>query len=193
MMFDRDKHCGQCGANVIAPALAVHRDGGTGLPCPRCNMGLTANLVENQLFDRCDRCGGIWAHHIAIEGLVTRSQQKRSVRTWLQALPAPAGGSQDRRVAAQCPDCEQFMEQYRIPTHKNIVIDACGMHGVWFDHREIRSIVGEAKRRVSGRRRHQYHRVRNRSQFATFLDDADDWWPWEALEELLDFLEDLFE
>ena len=88
------------------------------------------------------------------------------------------------------------MEQHRIPSNTNIVIDVCGMHGVWFDHREIRAIVGELsnnKRREIGQHRHRYRRIRDRSHFAAFLNEADEWWPWKALEELLDFFEDIFD
>ena len=192
LMFDGDRHCARCGTSVAKPALAVHRNGQATLPCPRCSVALTANLVADQLFDRCDRCGGIWAHHVAIDGLVSRKKNKKAVREWLATLP-DATRHRDGDGPGRCPDCEEPMALHRVPGHRRVHIDACGTHGIWFDHSEIRTLVGENRSRRRKSRQRKYHRVRQRSQFASFLQDADDWWPWEALEDLLEFLEDLFD
>ncbi|NNF60500.1 MAG: zf-TFIIB domain-containing protein [Gammaproteobacteria bacterium] len=191
-MMAGDRHCGQCGTNVAAPAKFVHRDGAVTLPCPRCSTALTANLVGKQIFDRCDRCGGMWAHHLAIDAVLEHKPARSSVRQWLTTLPAPRSRGSDNDPALPCPDCEVSMQEYQLPRNKRVTIEVCGEHGIWFDHHEIRTLVGGKARRK--RRRHMRARpVKNRSSFAGFLRDTDDWWPWEALEELLEFLEDLFD
>lgn len=189
LMIDGARRCGQCNTGIATPALRVHRHGGTSLPCPRCSSALTANLVDEQIFDRCDRCGGIWAHHLAIDAVLGKRRHKQSVRKWLDTLPGPADTADFRGGSPPCPDCEHPMEPHQVPGRK-VVIDACDEHGIWYDYREIRALAGESPRRRQ-RKSRRYSRVRKKSAFAGFLDD--DWWPWEALEDLFDFLEDLID
>ena len=66
------------------------------------------------------------------------------------------------------------MQRQALKNPADVVIDSCNDHGIWFDYRELRSIVG--------RPRHGRERPRRRRHS-----------PFEAIEDLLDFLEDLFD
>ena len=177
--------CSQCETGVAAPALYLHRHGEVTLPCPGCSTAMTANLVGNHLFDRCDRCGGIWAHHLALAGVFAARGQRYRVAHWLAQVRPPAQPA-SRRAVVPCPDCEQPMQRQAIAGRADLVVDGCNDHGIWFDYSELRRIVGparDAKRtRTPGRPRRRKGRR-----------DLDDWWPFEALEELVDFLEDVLD
>ncbi len=186
LMAEGEKYCAQCGAGVAAPALLFHRNGETALPCPRCSVAMTANLVGDHLFDRCDRCGGIWAHHLAIAAVFAERGQHYSVADWLQRVSTPKTLQSDHAKPARCPDCDQAMQRQAIKDRGETVIDSCNDHGIWFDYRELRGIVGRPPRR----RRQRKHARRGRKPARR---PKDDWSAFEAIEDLLDFLEDLFD
>ena len=190
LLAEGEKYCVQCGTGVSAPALVVHRNGETALPCPRCSVALTASLAGDHLFDRCDRCGGIWAHHLAIAAVFAERGQRYSVADWLQRVSLPDSVNTNQAAPARCPDCEQTLHRQAVKGRTGVVIDACNDHGIWFDYRELRGIVGLPRR---PRQRRKYKKLRRHGEIAGFLKDKDDWWPFEAIEDLLDFLEDLFD
>lgn len=181
LMAGDARHCSHCGIRVERPALAIHRHGERTLPCPRCTSALAVNLVGDHLFDRCDACGGIWAHHLALAGLFATQTQSYSVADWLERVREP-GRRADVEAIALCPDCEQPMRRQALGGRRRMLVDSCEAHGIWFDHTELRRLVGPGPR---GRSARPEARRRRR--------ELDEWWPFEALEELLEFLEDLFD
>lgn len=189
LMAAGDRHCTRCGVRVETPAVAVHRHGEPTLPCPRCSSALTANLIGDQLFDRCDRCAGIWAHHLALAALFAERGQRYSVSRWLERVARP-DAQVDTRRAAPCPDCEQPMQRQRLDARGKLLVDCCNDHGIWFDFRELRTIVGPARPPRESRRPHRQVR---RATLAAHLEELEDWWPFEALDDLIDFLDELFD
>ncbi|MBT8144521.1 MAG: zf-TFIIB domain-containing protein, partial [Gammaproteobacteria bacterium] len=184
LMLDGTDQCGQCTTMVAAPALYVHRHGEQTLPCPRCAVAMTANLIGDHLFDRCDNCGGIWAHHMALSAVFAARKQAYSVARWLERVAMPQRPV-THTAPTRCPDCDQPLQRHQV-RGRRVTLDSCTDHGVWFDYLELRNLVGRQERK-------RKRKPLRRNRVLALPDDIDDWWPFEAIEDLLEFVEDILD
>lgn len=92
--------------------------------CPRCRdvalQPMTAHGVATMV---CSRCWGLWLDHAAVAAFALGD-----------AAAAPS-------EALACPACRTTMRAWKV---RDLVIDRCDVHGVWFDHTELDRVIERA-------------------------------------------------
>jgi membrane associated rhomboid family serine protease len=103
------------------------------LICPRCNLPLKEVRMSGRVFWACDQCAG---RAVTVE-LLRRTFTPESINPlWLHAMRAE--GTSGRL----CPACRKPMLEVALSDAANINVDLCQhCHFVWFDAREIDSLV----------------------------------------------------
>ncbi len=96
--------------------------------CPVCGVAFESMRVGPRRFDRCKQCGGIWLDWATL------------VSMWTQMSPyagqpeltprRPGVGARER----SCPSCQNMMERLSL---REVPLDRCQAHGVWFDRGEL--------------------------------------------------------
>lgn len=99
------------------------------MKCPSC----TAPLHPAGRTFKCDSCDGAW---VKADVLVPMLEQSASA---LVELPWQPNTEDHVRV---CPECELRMETVKLGT---VALDRCAPHGVWFDTKELATLLGQAK------------------------------------------------
>lgn len=130
-------HCPGCGA-AMAPREAVAPDGA---PCPACAKPLAAAKAGELEVRECRACGGLWLDRAMFEQLGTSRERQGAV---LGALPAPAAPSVatlEPVLYRPCPTCAQRMNRVNYARRSGVVLDVCKVHGLWFDHDELRRVL----------------------------------------------------
>ena len=137
-VFVGHKHCPECGAELdIAAAGETRSD----LPCPRCNLALSARLVGDVLIDECGKCLGMFLDHIAIQRVIEDRRQARA-EALLGALPRQEVKVQpSERMYVKCPACRTIMNRKLFATGAGVIVDVCRTHGTFFDAGELPAII----------------------------------------------------
>jgi Zn-finger nucleic acid-binding protein len=126
----RDPRSGVPESREDGRSVSIFRDGFQ--QCPRCGV----ELVDARSARGCPQCRGMWIAEAVLTEMV------------LRMLPVPAPGSlrilalkkQDGRVP--CPECHDPMG---IAMLHGVVVDHCAKHGLWFDARELQSVLHGAR------------------------------------------------
>jgi Zn-finger nucleic acid-binding protein len=96
--------------------------------CPRCpETALATSGTHGVWVQYCPRCWGLWLDHAAVQHAVG---------------PAIDGATAAAGDALPCPICRAAMRPWRA---REVVIDRCDAHGVWFDRAELDSLVAHAR------------------------------------------------
>ncbi len=111
-----------------------------------CQVALVRARAATTELEVCGRCGGVWldveSSRRAIEGLVTEAEQLLAARVEREAPgrcePAAYRSPADR--TRRCPDCERPMSRARV-SDVGIEVDACALHGTWFDPGELAPVA----------------------------------------------------
>ena len=126
-----DGACVQCGAALqLEIELAP-----TARPCPRgCGaLSAVADVLE------CVHCGGLFITHQVLADLVARHRTEGvSIRP-----PDPAP---DRVTYLPCPVCNARMNRTVFGKSSGVIVDACRLHGTWFDARELTASLAFVER-----------------------------------------------
>jgi Zn-finger nucleic acid-binding protein len=105
--------------------------------CPRCKAPLKVQLVNDEEYDICLKCGGIWLdrgqfHLVTREYDVYRKEDDKG-----EYYPEPL---KDTVAYIPCVRCGKLMNRKNFAKISGVIIDECGMHGVWLDADEIDKI-----------------------------------------------------
>ncbi len=96
---------------------------------------ITAEL-DNVEIDFCSECGGVWLDAGELESLLG----DRSLGQQLIASFTPAAHSPEN--LRKCPICRKKME--KVLAGKNMLLDRCPIHGLWFDRGELTQLLEAA-------------------------------------------------
>jgi Zn-finger nucleic acid-binding protein len=143
---DRARFCHRC-ATPITP------QGRVGDPaaerCPACGPG--QRLTSRRLGDpaigtlECPRCAGLWLGGDALRLVTDRARAgAAAAEAALSSAPVVPGApvaAKSRTLYRRCPFCNRHMNRRNFGRTSGIVIDSCKDHGVWFDARELESIL----------------------------------------------------
>jgi uncharacterized protein len=106
--------------------------------CPVCREPLVVAEREGIELDACPWCHGLWFDAGEL-GLLA----ERMGRT----LQVAESGVMERATTAEkpraCPRCDRPMEKVWLGTAPRVLLDRCPAHGLWFDHGELGSLIGQ--------------------------------------------------
>ena len=125
--------------------MSAYREA-AGAPCPRCAAALVAVKSAEGVWT-CGECGGVWTD-------VERSARvvQRLDRALLE-IGFSAGLGKERKqhdaTPLNCPGCEKPMHRTPIPSAA-CVVDACAVHGTWFDAGELEDVIRALGKRKPG-------------------------------------------
>jgi Zn-finger nucleic acid-binding protein len=130
--------CMECGI-AIQPqelhALPVE------LGCPRCKAQLRRRTLGKSDVIECASCAGLWLAHETVERLVESAEQTDlSAFDELQAPLHLDGGARSEGYIP-CVACSQLMQRRNFGGTSGVIVDVCGPHGIWFDHRELERVL----------------------------------------------------
>ncbi len=105
------------------------------MECPHCRHSLVSLEFAGLEIDYCPSCRGVWLDEGELELL--RERPGAPGESVEDVRPARTK-ARDRR----CPVCGKLMPKVLLGRHAT-VLDRCERHGIWFDHRELREVLGE--------------------------------------------------
>ncbi len=118
------------------------------MECPVCREPLIVAEREGIELDVCPWCHGLWFD----AGELALLAEKLG-----RTLAAPEGAPLEAAPASEkprlCPRCDKAMDKVALGTRPKVLLDRCASHGLWFDHGELGSLVGQlsAVRRLASR------------------------------------------
>jgi Zn-finger nucleic acid-binding protein len=138
------KKCEYCGKNInikynLCPLCGGQTENGIeSLPpvCPRCKTPLEIRICNNEEYDVCNRCGGMWLdktefQNAARPSLVYREETKKAYRRMPKDEPLEY---------IPCVRCGKLMNRRNFGRISGVIIDECGRHGIWLDTGELEKI-----------------------------------------------------
>jgi len=139
------KKCQSCGKDInvkylICPFCGGHiREDEKRLSpeCPRCKVSLKVYIKDNDEYDICPKCGGLWLdrgefHLLTREYDVYKKEDDKG--EYLREPLRDAGGY------IPCVRCGKLMNRKNFGEISGVIIDECGNHGVWLDVGELEKI-----------------------------------------------------
>jgi Zn-finger nucleic acid-binding protein len=119
-------------------ALMVYRRGPTPAgSCPRCAEALLP-IADVAGVKWCERCGGVLADVAASNRIVTKLDRALLEIGFQAARGKPKKPDGGRNIT--CPECLMEMQRVLVASAACIV-DACTMHGTWFDTGELEDVM----------------------------------------------------
>jgi Zn-finger nucleic acid-binding protein len=107
------------------------------LPCPVCNLPLTAYRDgSGALFD-CRQCGGQFVDHALVREMLKR-QERVALGDAAPKLP-PVPDPRNRYIP--CPVCAQLMNRKNFGSISGVIVDICKNHGTFFDLGELPRVL----------------------------------------------------
>lgn len=166
-------HCGAKGSRVLdedAPTIT----------CPGCTAEMRAVRVGATSFHECPSCAGTWLAADAFTQLCTNREERGSLASIVGATPGGGVrtvGSAVRYV--QCPVCKKTMNRQNFGRRSGVIIDVCKGHGVWFDQRELQSVLAfvdagglEQARHADQEKQHEEQRQLDRALADAMIEGA---------------------
>ena len=139
------KTCRSCGKEInaiyrVCPFCSAQvSDGGAFLPptCPRCKTPLEIFREQEEEYDLCPKCGGLWLDRSEFHRATRQSAvyQDQTLRDEYQRE-----GLQDPGTYIPCVRCGNIMNRKNFGKISGVLIDECAMHGVWLDAGELEKI-----------------------------------------------------
>ncbi len=108
------------------------------MDCPVCRKPLIVAEREGIELDVCPWCHGLWFDAGELELLAEKLGRSLPVHDG-GVFPPAAATEKPRR----CPRCDRAMEKVQLGQTPGVIVDRCLGHGVWFDHGELGSLVGQ--------------------------------------------------
>jgi Zn-finger nucleic acid-binding protein len=132
------RFCMECGLSIRPQALhALPVD----VPCPRCRSGLRRRALGTSDVIECAACAGLWLSQETVQRLVEEAEKQDSVAFDFAEPPARAPGLVRPEGYIPCVACAQLMQRRNFAGSSGVIVDVCGLHGVWFDHRELERLL----------------------------------------------------
>ncbi|MBS2011649.1 MAG: zf-TFIIB domain-containing protein [Deltaproteobacteria bacterium] len=117
------------------------------LRCPCCRTELHPVPVVSGGVSMCHACAGAWvdtAHSIGLaRGIVSAEFEQAMLRAEVDALRlAGAGGYRHPPAEStrSCAECGAPLAR-AVVNESEVVVDACGVHGTWFDAGELLALA----------------------------------------------------
>jgi Zn-finger nucleic acid-binding protein len=109
--------------------------------CPRCKASLRRRTLGKADVIECSSCAGLWLTPEVIQGLVQNAEQAQP--DGLDFAEPAAQIEQGTRFEGYipCVACGQLMQRRNFAGCSGVIVDVCGKHGVWFDHRELERVL----------------------------------------------------
>lgn len=176
VMFAGMQFCPHCGAK----GDRVASDGAT-LPCPGCKGEMKgATLGATALFE-CGACHGTWLDADTFRHLCVDREERGAIAALVGAGakggPVATGGAV-RYVP--CPLCKRVMNRENFGKRSGVIIDVCKGHGVWFEPRELQSVMAfidsgglERARLLDAERRREQDRGQAGKRDGVVVQDAE--------------------
>jgi Zn-finger nucleic acid-binding protein/ribosomal protein L40E len=134
---DRARYCHHCAALLIAEAIAGDE---TALCCPVCGPDwlLTSRAVRDTRIQvlECQKCGGFWIGLETFDKLLDREARQPQSAAPAKGPPPPA-----RSPYRPCAVCGQLMVRRNFGRSSGVIVDLCGLHGIWFDAQELAHVL----------------------------------------------------
>lgn len=106
--------------------------------CPVCREPLIVVEREGIELDACLWCRGLW---FDVGELVLLAEKVGRTLSVAEGGPLAAGVTAEK--PRQCPRCDKAMEKVTVGQSPRVVLDRCASHGLWFDHGELGSLIGQ--------------------------------------------------
>lgn len=105
--------------------------------CPRCQETLIA-VPAREGVKYCEKCGGVFAN-LAESNRILEAMDRQLLAIGFDAAYGKRKPKDDGRVLT-CPECQIQMVKNRIESAA-CDIDACPLHGTWFDTGEMVDVI----------------------------------------------------
>jgi Zn-finger nucleic acid-binding protein len=129
------RHCSGCGNELgLAPLASASET-----ECPECRVALHALACKNGTLLDCERCGGQFVEHALLRALLLQSEV---LAPTVPVLKRPKNPLDQKVVYRPCPSCRKLMHRKNFGGSSGIILDACAVHGNWFDAGELPSVLG---------------------------------------------------
>ncbi|MEZ4404398.1 MAG: zf-TFIIB domain-containing protein [Kofleriaceae bacterium] len=141
------------------PGPAPYREPATptGLPCPRCGIGLAPTELAGTWLHQCERCDGQFVRKEVLVDLEAEPGRADEVVAELGRVRAAVADGGPMYV--KCPRCAGVMNRAQYALGAKVVVDYCRADGVWFDGGELAKVLefvaagGLARARAEAERR----------------------------------------
>jgi Zn-finger nucleic acid-binding protein len=137
LVFVGSKHCGHCGAELVAPDAVAP----TSHPCPRGCGTLREIRLGTVELEECETCVGMWVRQHVFQRLYAEEEHGSVV------LGPELEQHQVQRAKVEtvryvpCPECGKLMNRINFAKRSGVILDSCALHGTWFDADELRRVV----------------------------------------------------
>ena len=133
------RHCMECGLRIQPQRVRPLPADAT---CPRCEGALQVRILGTGSITECSHCGGLWLEPDAFDA----AQRDAEDSGWTEALgrskwQPPRTHAHKQVSYLPCIVCKDLMVRRNYGGASGVIIDLCGEHGVWLDHREIDQIL----------------------------------------------------
>lgn len=105
--------------------------------CPRCKVPLKIHIVDEEEYDICTECGGMWLDRDEFHQATRERTVYEKVKTKGEYLKAPVRGEIEY---IPCIRCGKLMNRRNFGKISGVIIDRCKRHGVWLDAGELEKI-----------------------------------------------------
>ncbi|MBZ5587460.1 MAG: zf-TFIIB domain-containing protein [Acidobacteriia bacterium] len=106
--------------------------------CPVCREPLIVVEREEIELDACPWCRGLWFDAGELALLAEKVGRTPSV-----GEGGPLAAAVTSEKPRQCPRCDKAMEKVTVGQSPRVLLDRCPSHGLWFDHGELGSLIGQ--------------------------------------------------
>jgi Zn-finger nucleic acid-binding protein len=123
--------CPLCGGNQGGIFLSIPTK------CPRCRASLKLHAINDEEYDICPECGGMWLDRDEFY----RAKRERDVYKKIEAKSeyqkSPVTGPVEY---IPCVRCGKLMNRSNFGRISGVIIDSCDKHGAWLDPGELEKI-----------------------------------------------------
>lgn len=140
--------CPFCGVRQDIDLRQIHfRDLGTdaSLACPSCSTALSVIEFETNpilRIERCNACHDMFFNPGELEAILDAQTHPL---VWLDLAQITQIGEDygfhHEVVYRKCPMCPDRMNHVNFGRHSGVILDRCGVHGVWVDGGELRRLT----------------------------------------------------
>jgi Zn-finger nucleic acid-binding protein len=145
MLMPKTRTCEHCGKNVNVRYTRCPICGGhlkeklkpIKPECPRCRKPLKILVENEEEYDICTTCGGMWLDRSEFHLTTRESNVYRKENFKTEYVKGPL---KDPGGYVPCVRCGKLMIKKNFGRISGVMIDRCNRHGVWLDAGELEKI-----------------------------------------------------
>ncbi|MEZ4371850.1 MAG: zf-TFIIB domain-containing protein [Polyangiaceae bacterium] len=130
--------CDYCGQNNFVQRPGETRTSASPEHCPGCGYRLFGARTSSGFIYGCGQCGGVWLDLANCKKLHEGTNSEVAQMATVATVNARARG-QEAKVPRSCPVCDERMMMTPVFGGKRTV-DACALHGSFFDAGEVQEL-----------------------------------------------------